>query len=80
MPGCDAFRHEETCTSVHRRVVEGITTIRSAFCCVRSRFAIVEAEVIVQPTCHRYRGSVGLSGGDDADKEGGEELGSQHVG
>ena len=52
---------------MHGGGVEGITTIGSAACCARSRFAIVDAEVIVQPTFHRYRGSVGHSGGGDAD-------------
>jgi len=81
MPGFDAIREEETITSVHRGGVEGITTIGSAACCARSRFAVVDAEVIIQPTFHRYRGSVGHSGGGDADKEGGgEDLVSQHVG
>jgi hypothetical protein len=68
MPGFDAIREEETITSVHRGGVEGITTIGSAACCARSRFAVVDAEVIIQPTFHRYRGSVGHSGGGDADK------------
>ena len=80
MPGLDAIREEETITRMHRGGVEGITTIGSAACCTGSRFAIVDAEVIVQPTFHRYRGSVGHSGGGDADEEGGGELGSQHVG
>ena len=55
MPGFDAIREEETITRVHRGGVEGITTIGSAACCARSRFAVVDAEVIVQPTFHRYR-------------------------
>lgn len=63
MPGFDAIREEETITRVHRGGVEGITTIGSAACCARSRFAVVDAEVIIQPTFHRYRGSVGHSGG-----------------